>query len=411
MAARAIIIANDSLLKVIDPLSNHSRFGFDWSVPESDWGNPLEAGSLEKSTPLREYFVGYSVIIPGRILLEAHVHEYGREVLLSRTSGRIAMHLPDGILDTKTALLATGAAAAGVGIALRQVRNTLEPRQMPMLGLAAAFVFAAQMINFPIPGATSGHVVGGVLTAVLLGPSAAVLVITCVLIVQCLMFSDGGLVALGANVFNMGIVSVCCGYFVFRLARLLIRSGGNRATVFAAAFAGWFGTVLASISCAGQLALSGAIPWSRAFPAMALVHMLIGIGEGLATGLIIMAVLRSRPDLVVGARREGVGSKAGFVGYGLVISAGLALFVAPFACKWPDGLEKVAAVFGISSSTAPAINAPLADYHLPHVSSPAVATALAGLIGTLLAFIAAYVLARVLVPVLGTAKKDASSGN
>ena len=129
------------------------------------------------------------------------------------------MHLPDGILDAKTALLATGAAAAGVGMALRQVKRSSHPRQMPMLGLAAAFVFAAQMLNFPVAGGTSGHLFGGVLTAILLGPSAAVLVMTCVLIVQCLMFADGGLLALGANVFNMGIVSVCGGYFVFSLAK------------------------------------------------------------------------------------------------------------------------------------------------------------------------------------------------
>ena len=322
------------------------------------------------------------------------------------------MHLPDGILDPKTALLATGAAAAGVGIALRQVRNTLEPRQVPMLGLAAAFVLPAQMINFPvIPGIVSGHVVGGVLTAVLLGPSAAVLVITCVLIVQCLMFGDGGLTALGANVFNMGIVSVCGGYFVFRLARRLIRTEGNRATVFAAAFAGWFGTVLASISCAGQLALSGIARWSSAFPAMALVHMLIGIGEGLATGLITMAVLRAQPQLVVGARHKSSGSRAGFIGYGLVLSAGLALFVAPFACKWPDGLEAFINGRSISGQTVPVVSAPLADYRLPHICSPVAATAVAGLIGTAIAFVAAYLLARVLVPVLDRSKKDASSGN
>src|SRR5215472_15754449 len=170
------------------------------------------------------------------------------------------MHLPDGFLDAKTALLATAAAAGGVGIALRQVRNSLEPRQMPMLGLAAAFVFAAQMLNFPVAGGTSGHLVGGVLTAVLLGPSAAVLVLTCVLLVQCLLFADGGLLALGANVFNMAIVSVCGGTLVFRVLKRLLRMEETRATVFAATFAAWFGTVLASISCAGQLALSGTVP-------------------------------------------------------------------------------------------------------------------------------------------------------
>jgi cobalt/nickel transport system permease protein len=318
------------------------------------------------------------------------------------------MHLPDGFLDTKTALLATGAAAAGVGIALRQVRTSLEPRQMPMLGLAAAFVFAAQMLNFPVAGGTSGHLVGGVLTAILLGPSAAVLVITCVLIVQCLMFADGGLTALGANVFNMAIVSVCGGYFVFRLIRRIVRTAEeHRSTVLAAAFAGWFGTVLASISCAGQLAFSGTVPWSVAFPAMANVHMLIGVGEGLATGLITLAVLRARPQLVAGMTEPAGRAGLGFVGYGLLISIGLAIFVAPFACPWPDGLERVAKALGFSSQVVPPVfNAPIADYHLPFIGSVTAATAIAGLVGTLVAFVSAYALARMLVPALSGAKKE-----
>lgn len=319
------------------------------------------------------------------------------------------MHLPDGFLDAKTALLSSGAAAAGVGIALRQVRHSLPPRRMPLLGLAGAFVFAAQMLNFPVAGGTSGHLIGGVLTAVLLGPSAAVLVITCVLLVQCLMFADGGLTTLGANVFNMALVNVCGGYFVFRLVNGLFRGQGPRATVFAAAFAGWFGTVLASISCAGQLALSQTAPWSIAFPAMANVHMLIGVGEGLATGLITWAVMRARPELVTGTASAGQGSSLGLVGYGLLISLGLAAFVAPFACPWPDGLEAVARNLGFSSHTAPAlVNTPLADYRLPLIGSATLATAVAGLIGTVVAFIAAYVLARALVPALGSPKKDAS---
>ena len=311
------------------------------------------------------------------------------------------MHLPDGFLNARTALLCAGAAAGGVGIALRQVRTSLEPRRRPMLGLAAAFVFAAQMLNFPVAGGTSGHLVGGVLAAVLLGPSAAVLVMTCVLIVQCLMFADGGLMALGANVFNMGIVSVGGGYFVFRLVKGLMRMEERRATVFAAAFAGWCGTVLASIACAGQLALSKTVPWSIAFPAMANVHMLVGIGEGLATGLVVMAVLRARPQLVAGASERGVAAGISFLGYGLLIALGLAAFVAPFACHWPDGLETVARTLGFQAQAAPSsLSAPLADYRLPFIGSATVATAVAGLIGTALAFVAAYVLARILVPVL-----------
>jgi cobalt/nickel transport system permease protein len=319
------------------------------------------------------------------------------------------MHLPDGFLDTRTALLSTGAAAAGVGIALRQVRLSLEPRRMPLLGLSAAFVFAAQMLNFPVAGGTSGHLLGGVLTAVLLGPSAAVLVMTCVLLVQCLMFADGGLMALGANVFNMGIVSVVGGYFVFRGTKRLVRMDEPRATVFAAAFAGWFGTVLASLACAGQLALSGTVPWGLAFPAMANVHILIGVGEGLATGLITLAVLRARPELVSGGLEASRTGARGFVGYGLVLSLGLAVFVAPFACPWPDGLESVARALGFEHRATPSpVPAAMADYRLPFIGSAATATALAGLVGTVVAFVAAYLLARWLVPALGTPNKDAS---
>jgi cobalt/nickel transport system permease protein len=315
------------------------------------------------------------------------------------------MHLPDGFLDAKTALLATGVATVGVGAALRQVRTTLEPRQMPMLGLAAAFVFAAQMLNFPVAGGTSGHLVGGVLTAILLGPSAAVLVMTCVLIVQCLMFADGGLMALGANVFNMGIVSVCGGYAIFRVSKRLIPMEEPRSTVFAAAFAAWFGTVFASIFCAGELALSQTAPWSLAFPAMANVHMIVGVGEGLVTGLIALTVLRNRPQLVATPQ-------PGFVSYGFLICIGLAVFVAPFACPWPDGLAVVAKALGFAAKEAPiSSHAPLADYQLPFIGSVTVATAVAGAIGTVLAFVAAYGLARVLVPVLSAPKKDASPGN
>jgi cobalt/nickel transport system permease protein len=322
------------------------------------------------------------------------------------------MHLPDGFLDAKTALLASGAAAGGVAIALRQVRQNLPPRRMPMLGLAGAFIFAAQMLNFPVAGGTSGHLIGGVLAAVLLSPSAAVLVITCVLLVQCLMFADGGLTALGANVFNMALVNVCGGYLVFRLVKGVFHGDGPRSTVFAAAFAGWCGTVLASLSCAGQLALSGTAPWSIAFPAMANVHMFIGIGEGLATGLITMTVIRARPDLVAGTADQNRDSALSFVGYGLLISAGLALFIAPFACPWPDGLEAVAKALGFSGHAAPAvIPSPLTDYRLPFIGSATLATAVAGLIGTVAAFISAYALARALVPAMSAPKKDAPASH
>jgi len=309
------------------------------------------------------------------------------------------MHIPDGFLDAKTAISAGGLAAGGIGIALRQMRRQLPHRKVPLLGLAAAFVFAAQMLNFPVAGGTSGHLVGGVLTAVLLGPSAAVIVLTSVLIVQCFVFADGGVTALGANIFNMGIIGGVGGYAIYRAVSRMF--SGTRGLVMAAVFAAWCSTVVAAISCAGQLALSGTVAWSVAFPAMVNVHMFIGIGEGFITALVIVAILRARPELLEQATGNTATPACGPVlVFGLLISFGLALFVAPFACSWPDGLDKVAQTLGFEhrAAGAPLIPSPIADYHVPGISSAAVATSLAGVIGIIVAFILAFLLARALVP-------------
>ncbi len=306
------------------------------------------------------------------------------------------MHLPDGILDIKTTLGTTGIAAVGLGVALRQVRATLPPRQMPMLGLAGAFIFAAQMLNFPVAGGTSGHLMGGPLAAVLLGPGPAVVVMTCVLIVQALMFSDGGLTALGANILNIGITAPVSAYLIFRLVKRLTPGPERRVIVFAAAFAAWVGTVLASVTCAGELAAAGSASWHAVLPALMSVHMLIGVGEGLATGLIVAAVAKARPELLAGSRSPA--PARALLAYGLVVSLGLALFVAPFACPWPDGLEKVASEFGIAFPLqGHGLPAASPEYGLTVLSSGPI-TALAGALGTMLAFSTAYLLARLVVP-------------
>ena len=308
------------------------------------------------------------------------------------------MHIPDGFIDGKTATAAAIISLSGVGVALRQVRRELPQRKVPLLGLAAAFLFAAQMVNFPVAGGTSGHLVGGTLVAVLLGPSAAVVVVTTVLIVQCFLFQDGGVTALGANVFNMAIVNSVVGYAIYRMICHWLT--GIRGRVTALAFAAWCATVLAAISCAGQLAWSGTIPWAVAFPAMTTVHMLIGVGEGLISALVLLAVSRARPDLITEMMQTNQPQRVGeLMRYGLFITLGIALFVAPFACSWPDGLDSVAEKFGFSHNIAAALlPAPAPDYQMPGIHWAVGATALAGVAGTLIVFALAFLLGRWLVP-------------
>ena len=312
------------------------------------------------------------------------------------------MHIPDGFIDGKTAATTGLLAVVGVGFALRRVRRELPPRRTPFLGLAAAFLFAAQMINFPVAGGTSGHLLGSVLIAALLGPSAAVVVVTTVLIVQCFLFADGGVMALGANVFNMAIVGSAAGYAIFTLLKRSMP--GMRGQITAVAFAGWASVVLASISCAGQLAWSGTISWRAVFPAMTAIHMLIGIGEGLISALAYLAVLRTRPDLAQST--VSANSRAGeLIGYGLLIVLGLVIFVAPFASPLPDGLEFVAAKLGFEhTATGSVIPVPAGGYAIPGIHQAVTTTAVAGIVGAIVVFGLAVLLGWALVP-----KRPASS--
>ncbi|MCI0582122.1 MAG: energy-coupling factor ABC transporter permease [Chloroflexi bacterium] len=308
------------------------------------------------------------------------------------------MHIPDGFLDAKTLVVTTGLAAVGVTAAVRQARTQLPPSKVPLLGVTAAFVFAAQMVNFPIAGGTSGHLIGGVLAGVLLGPSGAVLVMTSVLTLQCLLFADGGLLALGANIFNMGIVGGVGGYYVYRA---LSRAFGARAKFLAVAVAAWCGTVMSAVATAGELSLSGVVPWSVGVLAMAGVHMVMGVGEALITTLVVLAIDRTRPEILAdgpaGLPLRGTGET---VAFGLVISLGLGIFVSPIASTWPDGLEKVAGALGFLERAVktPLAPAPIPDYALPGIASPGWATALAGGVGTTVVFLAVLVIARLIVP-------------
>jgi cobalt/nickel transport system permease protein len=207
------------------------------------------------------------------------------------------MHIPDGLVSVPINV-AAAAVSAGVGAAaVARARKTLGERQVPILGISAAFVFAAQMLNFPVAAGTSGHFLGALLVAVLLGPFNGFLVMAVVLAIQAFLFADGGLTALGTNIFNMGVVAGLGGYGLFRLFLSLLPRG--RGTfVAAAAAASWLSVVLAASVCAVELALSGTAPLALALPAMAGVHALIGAGEAVISGVVISLMLGVRPDLV-----------------------------------------------------------------------------------------------------------------
>lgn len=216
------------------------------------------------------------------------------------------MHIPDGYVGMGVNVAAAALSLVVVTVAVRRAGRSLDEKKIPLLGVTGAFVFAAQLINFPIAGGTSGHFLGALLTAVLLGPLNACLVMALVLTIQCLLFADGGLTALGANIFNMGLVAGLGGYAIFALLRwVLPRTRGG--FFGAVAVAAWGSVVLSATACAVELSLPGFTPLDKGFipvslrlvlPAMAGVHALIGLGEALITGVVLSAIAATRPDLL-----------------------------------------------------------------------------------------------------------------
>lgn len=207
------------------------------------------------------------------------------------------MHIPDGFLNSGVSI-ATGVVAAGaIGFAMVRARDELDEKAVPLLALCTAFVFAAQMLNFPVAGGTSGHFLGAVLAVVLLGPWLGSLVIGLVLLVQCLGFADGGISALGANALNMAVIGGILGYGIFRGFKSILPRN-RKYFLLSAGGAAWLSVMLAAGACAIELAISGTTPLSATLPAMLGVHALIGIGEGAITVLVLGIVLAARPDLI-----------------------------------------------------------------------------------------------------------------
>ncbi|RLL67275.1 energy-coupling factor ABC transporter permease [Streptomyces sp. Z26] len=353
------------------------------------------------------------------------------------------MHVPDGFIDAPVSLAAGAVAAGAVAVSLRGARRELagpagagglgEERTAPLAGLVAAFVFAVQMLNFPVAGGTSGHLLGGALAAVLVGPYTGVLCVSVVLLMQSVLFADGGLTALGVNITDMAVVAVPVAYGLFRaLVRVLPR---GRGAVTGAAFAAALVSVpAAAVAFTALYALGGTadVSLGKVFTAMVGVHVLIGLGEAAITALTVGAVLSVRPDLVYGARgvtaplvlrdvtaavpgggtaattedaaradaegapAEGVPAEPAAVPApvrgrstrrvwlaGLATALVCAGVVSFYASADPDGLEKVAADQGIDEQAEEhgLADSPLADYGVADISDTRLSGGTAGVIG------------------------------
>ena len=303
------------------------------------------------------------------------------------------MHIPDGFLSAPVTAATIVVAAASVGAALRAEARDPQPMPAGMLGAVAAFLFAAQMINVPVAPGISGHLIGGALAAALLGPWRALIAMAVVLIIQSLLFQDGGVGALGANIIDMGVAGVAAGYAVPALMRRWTSSPRSFAV---GVMLGAFVSALAAATLAGcWLGLSGLYPTAAIVQLLVSTHTVVGVLEAVLTGAILVTVLRWRPDLVRGRQQEpGVRYPVATLIGMLAIAVAVAAFVSPFASALPDGLERAAVSLGFAAREQPAMPAPFANYALPFVQSGRVATALAGTLGTLAVAAAAWFISR-----------------
>jgi cobalt/nickel transport system permease protein len=287
------------------------------------------------------------------------------------------LHIPDGFLSLTIALLFWVITIALDGVAISRTGKSLGERQVPLMGIMAAFIFAAQMINFPVAGGTSGHLLGGALAAIMLGPWAGMLVMTAVISVQALLLQDGGLVVMGANIFNMGLLTAAIGYGLYRSAL-----GRRRTTKLAVAgLAAWLSVMAGALFTSLQLWLSGTVQLEIVVPAMLGVHAVIGLGEAIITVAALAFIFRTRPDLLGEGSPSTQGGR-GWVVAGLVICL-LVVLLSPFASSDPDGLERVAGDLGFLQSAQPAPFEILPDYTIPFLGQTRLSTIAAGAIGVL----------------------------
>jgi cobalt/nickel transport system permease protein len=297
------------------------------------------------------------------------------------------LHIPDGFLSFTVSAACWAISVLVLSVAISRTNKSLGEKQVPLMGVMAAFIFAAQMINFPVAGGTSGHLLGGTLAAIVLGPWAAMVVMTAVIAVQSLLFQDGGLLVMGANILNMGLITVVIGYGLYRA----VFGRSRRIKLVVAGFAAWLSVMAGALATALELWLSGTSNLQTVTLAMLGVHIFIGIGEALITVAALTFILQTRPGLL------GEGSAAGSGGRGWAL-AGMALSLAvvllsPFASVKPDGLNRVAMDLGFIHS-AHSGSGPLAGYTFPLLESASASRIVAGGIGIVTVLAVALVAGR-----------------
>lgn len=301
-----------------------------------------------------------------------------------------ALHIPDGFLGVGVSIFFWVLTILLLTLAVRKTRGELGERQIPLMGVMAAFIFAGQMINFPVAGGTSGHLLGGALAAIVLGPWAGIIVMAAVVGLQALLFQDGGLLVMGANIFNMGIITVLIGFGLYRGT-----AGRGRTTQLAVAgVAAWLSVMAGALLTALQLWISGTSPLNIVLPAMLGVHAIVGIGEALITVAALTFIMQTRPGLLDTQEVTSRGGR-GWIVAGVAVALLLVLF-APWASTNPDGLERVAEDLGFINQGADASFAILPNYTIPMLGETGMSTILAGVVGALVVAAIAIAVGRAL---------------
>jgi len=286
------------------------------------------------------------------------------------------LHIPDGFLSITVSLLSWAISIAVLSVAVRRTES-VDEKQVPLMSIMAAFIFAAQMINFPVAGGTSGHLLGGALAAIVLGPWAGMLVMTAVIGVQGLLLQDGGLLVMGANLLNMGLLTSAIGFGLYRSTQ----GRQRKLKLGVAGFAAWLSVMAGALATSLQLWLSGTARLDIVLPAMLGIHAVIGIGETLITVTALAFIFRTRPDLLEQTEGPARGGR-GWIVVGALISL-IVLILSPLASTDPDGLERVASDLGFLSQGTEAPFKILSNYNFPLLGEGALSTIVAGLIGIL----------------------------